>query len=529
MFNNFDQGMQGIPDAFKGEVGNSVKLFIFTPRIHGGICLRPSMFNFNPGVVEELINAQSACMATAMYGTPETTYLTKAIKPDAIGVSLDTSMLDQMWSFVLVFDHIGGSLTVRSFGGPHRRAVLTGYFLEEPVVPYTLKSSRPILNLNSILIFTHESMGVITKHLAQRTRDSISIATNNDYVPQLVDAYAGGDNLALVDASTIARCTVSDGTSKSRILIDDPAVISSKNGLSPVLSASCKTPRQHMVTIAEAVDSAVDAVSNHNDSYSSFDIGGKKRIGDDPFTTFIDTLHRHLGLGAHAGINWSLDPASPISLGMLEGKFPNMNVYPISIPSTPCYEVGNQSEVNPHNTFSSMVSSSVSAYAMDLGISGIGFRYDSFTPGTFGQRRGNWQMMRVSSFLGDEITEQQLFGNVNQFKLGMESDLFPVLRAFNGEFSLIVDYDMIGSTVVDLHFMDYEDPYGMYEAHNKLGGIISPAVGTLNVLHTNREQFDQLTTLTTSNAIGRIPISNSERMVYHDINNIGYGITPDFQ
>lgn len=526
MFNNLGQGIQQMPDAFAGNVDNSVKLFVFTPRIHGNICLRPSMFNFNPGVVDELLAAQSAKLATAAFGRPGTTNLTRSIKPDAQGIPIDSSIFDSMWSFILIFDSTGNAMRTSMVGAPQRRMILTGYFVDEPVATQTLYSSRPILNPDAIMVFTHESLAVITKHLQQRSQDSVSIAANNDFVPQMTDSFVQSTDLALVDAGSIAKSTIVDENGDDRIVLNDNNMIGCVDGESPVLGACTKTPRQQMVQIASAIDSAADAAVHVGDHYSGFDTG-PNIVGSDPFAVFINQIHSSIGLrNAPTTITSTLNGAIPIPLGVLSSNFPNLMVYPIKIPSTPCYEVGDQNEMNIHNTFSSMVSSTVSAYCADLGISGIGFRYDSFSAGTFGQGGGNWQMLRVAAMLGDATTEDRLARSCNQFKTGMENDLFPVLKSFGGEFSLIVDYDMIGSTVIDLHFLDYDDSFGLYEAHNRLGGIISPAVGSTNTLNTNREQFDQLVTLASHNVVGRIPMTNNERQPYHQPANHGLGIKP---
>jgi hypothetical protein len=128
---------------------------------------------------------------------------------------------------------------------------------------------------------------------------------------------------------------------------------------------------------------------------------------------------------------------------------------------------------------------------------------------------GVWQLFRVTPFVsGPEITEQLVSDILYRFRTRMESDLFPVLRAFAGEFSLFVDFDMIASTVIDLQFMDCPDSHGLYEAHNRLGGVISPAVGSGVHLVHNRTELDSLTTQLSSNVVGRMPLSIAEQYPY---------------
>jgi hypothetical protein len=501
-----------IPQIFNTPiVSSSVKLFVFTPRIHGTVCIRPAVYNFNAGTVEELFRGPTCKHSCAKYDG-DTPNLIKAIVPDSQGVIMNTSHLDSMWSFILVFENGKSPTQYRTFGSPIRRTVITGYFIDEPIAPTTLYTSTPIMNERAMMLFTHRSMAIITANISMTSKPSMSIAANNDYVPQAFAMHAQVDNLSLVDAASIARSQAVMDDGSTMVTDHNGTLLKNCHNASPILTPSVKTPRQQMMAIASAIDSASEQTQS-TPIYSSLrgDDEVEKYHENDPFNQFKQMFINSMSAPSTDIQTNDVDASRVLPLASLMFKFQNLEVYPIKIPTTPQFEVGNQSDINVHNSMSSMVQSTVSAYAQDLGLSSIAFRYESYIRNEMASSPGVWQLFRVTPFMaGPEITEQMVSDILYRFRTRVENDLFPVLRAFSGEFSLFVDFDMIASTVIDLQYMDCPTNHGLYEAHNRLGGVISPAIGSGTHLVHNRASLDTLSVQMASNIVGRMPLRTAE-------------------
>lgn len=475
-------------------IQSGVGLYIFTPRNHGSIQLRPLKFNFNEQMLNDMLQQPNIKQALGTYEGNNKSMYTHAILPDPQGISMDTTQYDNMWSFILVFDNGGNNMTSMRWGSPKKRTVLTGYFLDEPLNPMTMFSSSPTHNPNAMMLFTHTSSTILQDRIDKIVQRSHRIVANEDIVPQATAAHVhNGEELALVDAATIAKCQIPI-EDDIRISSDAGAYLSTFNDMSGIVSSNARSPRHQLLAIADAMDTAktrTDATENSGifgtvvDTVTSLD----------PFDIFINEVYQNVASRQTGVINQnSIDPRLPIPLSALDNLFPNMNVVPFKIPINPEYEICDQGTVNPHNIMSSMIQSSIGVFASECLLASIQFRYGSWSVGDLcGMQEGQWQIIAASSMIGDDLDQNKLSAALNRFRRLMETSLFPIVKDTCGDFDLIAAYDMSSSTIIDLNLMDYNNPgMGYYEGHNRLGGMVSSAIGGESTLNNNRIQFDTL-------------------------------------
>jgi hypothetical protein len=475
---------------FAQGISSGVELSVFTPRNHGSIYLRPLAFNFNDQTISEMMCNGSASQALSSFVGPGKDAIRTAIMPTGQGIQVNTDTYDTMWSFILVFDSTGNRMTTTRYGAPRRRTVLTGYFLDEPINPITMFSSNPVFNPDALLLFTHNSSMSIQECFGARQQRNFSVTSNADIIPQMT-AQTVNEDLALVDSATIAKCSMPGSVLGERVISDAGAFVSTFDERSGISHASSRSPRHQMMAIANAIDGAGNHVQDTDAVFGSM---GDGQMHSDPFDKFVNELHQNVATQGQMPIINNVDPTIPMSLGHLDALFPDMTMKPYKIPINPEYAVREQGSVNVHNVMASMVQNTVPVFAAECMLASVSFRHASWVQGDLcGLNKGQWEIISATSMVGDDLDPQKLINALGNFKRTMENTLFPVLLTSGGEFDLTVAYDMSSSTIIDLQYMDWDETgIGMYEGHNRLGGMVSPALGGVDTLNSNRIQFDQL-------------------------------------
>ena len=124
-------------NMFNDAIGPKIKLFIFTPRHHNVSVIRPYVFNFTEDMADTFLQGNGTTDAMMRMNGFNNNSLCDAIMPSTNGIVLNTNVLDQYYSFVLIIDGAEPVRSMISFGAPKRRTVLTGYFYDEPILQHT--------------------------------------------------------------------------------------------------------------------------------------------------------------------------------------------------------------------------------------------------------------------------------------------------------------------------------------------------------------------------------------------------------
>ena len=245
--------------------GSSVTMFVCTPRAHYNIIVRPTVVNFTPGVIDELNQFATAEEATSdLYGNHKRNLRT-AILPAHQGNAVNTSMFDQLYSFIMIVDTGKTAQNQYNMGAKANRIVLTGYFLDEPFVTHTLHSSSPIPNMGARLMFTKESMSVIhPSGYGSGGGHARSFTTANDDIVGcgIGMAYQNPD-IRVCDISSVANATVVGNDQGEWITAENltnPACLDENI----IVNSTARSPKHQLGMIANAIDTA-DRIAHSRD------------------------------------------------------------------------------------------------------------------------------------------------------------------------------------------------------------------------------------------------------------------------
>jgi len=482
---------------------SAVKLFICPPHEQQPQYLRPLTFNFNDSMIDDLRAPQLSSHAVASFRGNDKSNLRKAILPTTNGLPTDTAWYESLWSFILVFD--GGKRNVAD-----SRTILTGYFTEEPVVEHTMRSSNPVFNLDAMLVFTHNSSMIMQQEFNSRGAQTLLATTNADIIPDSANKLVHGE-ATLTDAGTIAACNVPTALGE-RISADAHAYVSSYGDRARVASACTRSPKAQLLTIAKAMDTA----TTHTEC-STLNRGS---LAHDPyqfddFDTFVSAMYSNIG-SEDVIINTNgIDPAVPMTLGQLDALFPDIEPQCLNIAPSLQFDIRDTGEISISNTMSALTQSIVSMVACEYGISEIDFTYGSYVAHDIcNVSKGAWEVSIINSMMsgGAEVREDTLLRSGEMFKQALEDQLFPTLLELGGEFILQVYYNATDNTIIDLQFLDEQEEDGYYSVDNRLGGLLSPAIGDVNSFTNNKNQLTYLT-----NVVGSEPTTmNNQESIFND-------------
>ncbi len=501
--------MQGYSNAVPSNtitsvgIQSGVKLYVFTPVQTGVTVIRPYVYNFNDNMVNGFVSGNTSDSMLKQINGFNNSTIVDAILPSANGIELSTSHLDNLYSFVLVIDNVNANRSEMAYGGPKSRTVMTGYFYDEPFVLSTLWTSNPVLNEDALMVFTHND-GVSLQHGmqygAEAPRRAININAALDVIPQSTDQYVNA-NLAMCDISSIANSFIPDPYSEESVPTSNRLELSAHNGVAPVTNHRVKSPKHQLIDIAQSISQAKMMAEDEHTIYGGSE--GGMLNGSNPHDVFVSNMFGHLQRPETTSVRHGLNPAECIPIGKLSGLFPMLEVVPCEVPFNPTADSMDQRETTIQSVYSSLVTNVVSSIAMNNILSSIGFRYGSWNKTSFDQHGGSWEIQNASLIIGEEDADGSvLSSSVNKFMLELESALFPILIKMGGEFDMMVKHDSTGHTVVDLNFLDFVSMgHGFYTTQNKLGGMVSPALGTIDNAINNKAQLDGLISNLSANGI----------------------------
>ena len=146
----------------------------------------------------------------------------------------------------------------------------------------------------------------------------------------------------------------------------------------------------------------------------------------------------------------------------------------------------------------SMVASTITSILPGCGLADISFRYNSWIKSDqfMATSSGIWEFYEPIHSLA-QSTPEQMKKMVELFKMTLENELFPILRAVNGEFDLMAICNLTGEILLDLNYFDDQrnttsPEDGFYETNGRLGGLMNPMICKLDVLNSNASMLSSL-------------------------------------
>ena len=510
------------------------KLIVFQPSIISQQTLRPYAYNFNDNLVDRIANTvdQPTAFAKAITSDKDPNIL-GAIMPTSDGYQLNTSVLSQAYTFILIIDNVGnGVMTSSLSAGVRRCAVAIGYFHDEPLNPLT-----GAVNQNAILHFTrvlqYNNTGAIfgqrTIHGKQSLVGDTSV-TDTTMLGMLptTDIYVNTPAAWLKhpdsDPSTISG--VDQFVSANGQIINplDPyeRVDDQRQHENHTLNTAYANPEMHLKTIVSGLSAAVNNLqttfaTDINDRHNSLASIG---VGDGLFadqnnearSVAWSAMSCMYGNQPFLGGFCGVDLSQPITMAMLDAAVQRvlrteLFVKPIQVLQNAICGISDQNTNSFRNSMSSLLANSLQEYMAILGVRQLSFAYSSYqvNPTADGilmpQKTGVYQafnlaMIDISNSIDMNTAENLRYAGM-ALRNHLENYLFPLFEMVNGPFDINCVAVLGGDIMINLNYLDEPqsvEPY-YYVSAGKLGGYLSPNVATLNLTDANFHQFNQLRSL----------------------------------
>lgn len=491
-----DLGAENRSNSMFGDIDVSVRLVVFTPISHGVQVVRGYRYMFNENVLDVMAESASSISALREIHNPQNIDMNASILPDAHGVTLDTSTLDDMYSFVLVISD-AHPMRSRFIQGPKQRIVLTGYFVDIPLTKSPLGGDL-VLNEQAVMVFTHaESMVLNTGYNAH---GSVPARVQNglDYVPGMAAMLAeGSDDLMFCDYTSLSMAgdfsyedEFSVGRDNSEFMLTGNTNTVGGSKVAKAVDGFMKSPKHQLGGIMEAINIGyADAEANMSLHGASMDTN----YGKSTTSEFLLGVQRYMANGAIPRMQKAINPADPMTLNAFKDLFPSAEIIPVEVPRSPVDNCIDQTHSTKRTIYSSLIGNVVSGICNDLGIASIAFRYDSYKGDL--SRRGAWYIEPTSVSL---ITSEDADGSLTKaavvkFRKLIELNLVPILRLIGGEFMVQVKFDLVTATIIDLNFLDEGRPEeGWFITPNRMGGLSNPTLGSADLSAVNEQQLSDL-------------------------------------
>lgn len=534
-YNKFMADLYGMQAQFGSYTGPQATLFLFSPKIIPTQVLRPYAYSLTPQFYDDVLNAaptlQQAVGPAAAGKLPS---VATAILPDDTGTVLNTYELSSTWSFVLTIDDSPINHGIRNAArSACTRLIATGYVTgldkvtaEEPVNPLTQS-----INPRAVLVFTHATVTYLHGEIgATGGLSKISVSHDTDLINHLTATMNTTDNMLFLGTpgDLLKRVDTSDpnGTavgSYGPLAITENTFKSGAMNVDGVL----KSPKHHLNTVMHTLDVAL----NHaQDDFVKSSLMPNAATGS-PNDVIRDTFISSLPHGNSSFPRQGIDVSRPMTMNQLVMMFPNINIIPHRVPNQSTWDVAPQENMTLKNKMSSMVAATVSSVLPGCGLSDIAFRFNSwmkddpFNVSTMGV----WQFYEPTNTLTPATPEQKI-KMINMFKMVLENELFPILKAVHGEFDLTCFCNLTGEILLDLNYLDDSNSAqgGYYETNGRLGGMINPMIMPLNIVNSNATMLSYLADKAAINRYGPSVLDNGsttleEEPVYSD------PYTPPFQ
>ena len=484
--------------------GKRATLYLFTPSIIPGQILRPYQYNFNGNMVDQIISAkEKMTCAVAPNGLGLSSDLVNtSILPTTTGIPINTSGLQNQWTFVLVADTSPLAAQRRSALSPTTRVIATGFCSEEPV---NIHTGTP--NPRSVLMFTKTNTTYVTSQMGQfGVQNQITNASDLDIVSEINGQLASQD-LFVATPQDIRSTVFSSGMGSDGQMVGAYGELSLNNvkqGESgKLISGDLKTPKIQLGNIMQALDRSIDYTTALNDGISS---GIGPSVMPDTADMAKAMFDQNVAGSRQVLPRSGLDTSKPISMQELCYLFPNIDIVPFEIPAASAWDATPQDTMTARNSMSSMLSASLSNLVPSCGLSNIMFRYSSYAttgPGmTCGM--GVWKIENYGMLVECPPIKQE--NAIKQFQNYFEMELAPILKCVRGDFDLLAYVDVMGYILIDLVFKDdyltMNQHEGFYETSSRLGGFLNPMVADIGVLNHNAIQLETLVTDTIGKKLG---------------------------
>ena len=474
-------GMNFVPD------GSQAILYLFSPQYMPEQVIHTYQYQLNEDFLKNVL-APGGTMEQNVANCKDKS-IKQAIMPAAGGLVVETQNFNSMWSFVLIIDAITPTRTIRQLA--------IGYVYDQPI------SDLGTINQNATLVFTRTAVKHIRNKVgynAPGDRMCVFSTENLDYTNRAAgmfyndQAFIGAPKDLMTHKLTEQNGGYAPADYSDLSLNADTAMPKDTR----ILQVDDNSPMAMLSDIAGAIDKCSQGV-NTNDTV----ISRLMQQGDDPGLTPVeqmlskatDQMPGAIGLQVTTG----LDTSVPMTLGMLQLKYENLRVYPHRVRVGSAYGWDRLSQVqmgstglvatmSPKLQMSFMVGAAIQAICNSLSIADMSFHYHVLARDTmFGgaSRQEYFKFLEFQTFVPrspDALT--MISGYATNF---LKSHIFEVIDTVSEEYMVNVVAHMNGDILVDLRLAEFPDPGDgtWYQTSARLGGIMNPAIGTVDIIASN--------------------------------------------
>ena len=523
-YNQFVANLYGMQAHLGDYAGPKATLFLFSPKLLPTQVLRSYAYNLTPQFYNDVLGRASTLQeAVAPNGAGKETSVVTAILPEDIGSTLNTYELSNTWSFVLTIDdnpinhgirHAAPAASVRFIGSGYV-AGLDTMQAEEPVNPLTNS-----VNPRAVLVFTHATITYLHNEIGMRggTR-KYSVSHDTDLISAMTAMMSTsnemlflgtpGDIMSMVDTSDPNSMVGAYGP----LAITQETVGSNAKNVSSVL----KSPKHQLNNVMHALDVAI---SHTDDDFMKSTI--LPESPNVPADTVKETFRDNLPNSNYSLPKQGIDTSQPITLTQLVSMFPSIEVRPIKVPNQGSWGISPQENMTIRNKMCSMIAATISSILPGCGLADISFRYNSWIKSDqfMAVPNGVWEFYEPIHSLA-QSTPEQMTRMIELFKMTLENELFPILRAVRGEFDLMAICNLTGEILLDLNYFDDQrvttNPEdGFYETNGRLGGLLNPMICKLGVLNSNAGMLSNLADEVVLKRMGPTAFGDNNKYILED-------------
>ena len=504
MFGNSVTSASGgiLEDTNKDEV----ILLVYTPKMVPTQVIRPYQYSFTGDVIEGFAEVDYNREKGTPMSFKDCDKLHEALIPDANGIKVHNDLLSTRWTFTLILTLTESSYKKIVFG-KRNKTIAVGYFTEEPFAPDTLYGTTPIINHNSVMVFTHST----TISLGIATNVGVGgVQENGGYINRDGDTFSNAlSQYMTTDMYTMTPGDLRQSVSHTKLndfdglglggelTIDNSGKVSlnvtpQESALNTftaptMIKSTQKSPKHHLMDIGRALTKGISIVGDNDNIYSEIDLGIDSDVED--------IMNRELPYRNSITVESAIDPTNKgrtnITMMQFEKAFPNATIQPIQLNYTSEWEITPQDYVTQETVLGSIIAPTVQSLATGVGLSEIAFHYCSYNPSML-TSDGNWEILTDPFCIHATQDPQHVKKTAMRFMQHMEQDLFPILKHLGGEFEMIVRYDMVGETLVDFRYLDNPHIKGFLEIPNRFSSIVSPNIGNLDMFTNNVNNLQNL-------------------------------------
>lgn len=481
--------------------GSSAYLFLFSPREMTAQYRRPYDYKFTDkfrGDLSDLItknmSGTSSVVDDFMLNSSDAR---TAILPTASAIPLSSSSLSQCWTFLLVVDNDD---IVTPFGltkSLPSRTYYMGWCIGEPATRKNLSQSY-VPNPGAIFQTAHHTVLFLRKTFSPDDGYVVTdVMSDHDYAPTSVITQMHRAEHVPYDLNPrkVAEEIVTEpmgfelGVNASAPI--DVCANPLMTQAAPLqVDTSLNDPTRHLGNLVRALSDTVIYTGKNESTGELPDVFAGSNIATSQFASM-------LGSGSPTMIS-KLNPEMPFSFSELMEGYPNLIYQVILMPNQIGFDAADVGAPTANNVFASMIHNAMPSILAQYGLIEVVFRYNSFArpAGTpiFIQNIDNpgvFQVMGLASFY--PCSQNELMAKWNVCSVYMLHTLFPIIKSSVGDFDLMVNCSVGGSTIVQLNLLDYQNRPGFVECNNLLGGLNTPTVGLHNDLLNNAVQLHNLT------------------------------------